>query len=57
MCFAYYGLAVAPDGYPPRIAGVQHVPLWKMLPAPTPAITETGPHTGSGFFMSVKTAG
>src|ERR1700675_1521489 len=42
-------LAVVPDGYPPRIAGTQHVPLWKILPAPTPAITETGPREGPGF--------
>ena len=27
--FAYFRLAVPPDGYPPRIAGGQHVPLWK----------------------------
>jgi len=36
---AYCALAVAPDAYPPRITGVQLVPLWKMLPAPTPANT------------------
>src|SRR5262245_89644 len=47
---AYYELAVAPDAYPPRITGGQHVPLWKMLPAPTPANTETGPLSGLGFF-------
>lgn len=56
MRFAYCHLAVAPDGYPPRIAGVQHVPLWKMLPAPTLAITETGPYMGPGFFVRLKTA-
>jgi len=48
---AYYEFAVAPDAYPPRITGVQFVPLWKMLPAPTPANTETGPLSGLGFFL------
>jgi len=30
--------------------GAQLVPLWTMLPAPTPANTETGPLSGPGFF-------
>jgi len=50
LTFAYSALAVAPDAYPPRISGAQLVPLWKMLPAPTPANTETGPLSGPGFF-------
>src|SRR5262245_32053072 len=37
--------------YPPRIAGRQLVPLWKILPAPTSAITETGSPQGPGFLV------
>src|SRR6476469_3432334 len=53
---AYCRLAVAPDAYPPRITGAQLVPLWKMLPAPTPANTETGPLSGPGFFGRARNA-
>ena len=54
MCFAYSRLAVVPDRYPPRITGAQLVPLWKMLPAPTLAITATGPLRGPVFFVTPK---
>src|SRR5262249_60258522 len=33
----------------PESPARQHVPLWKTLPAPTPAITETGPPGGPVF--------
>src|SRR5262245_63674875 len=46
---AYCTFAVAPDAYPPRITGGQLVPLWKMLPAPTPANTKPGPFRGPVF--------
>src|SRR5262245_56263889 len=46
---AYCTFAVAPDAYPPRITGEQLVPLWKMLPAPTPANTKPGPFRGPVF--------
>src|SRR5262249_600188 len=53
---AYYAFAVAPDAYPPRIPGGQLVPLWKMLPAPTPANTEIGPRSGPDFLSRADIA-
>src|SRR6478736_2405164 len=35
---------------PPRIAGGQHVPLWKMLSAPRRQLLKSGPPRGPIFF-------
>ena len=41
--------ADAPDRYPPRVAGVQHVPLWSCCRPPRRHTLKPGP-TGPGFF-------
>ena len=46
--------AVAPDGILPESPVHSLVPLWKLLPASTPANTETGPLSGPGFLLASR---
>jgi len=48
--------AAAPDVYPPRVAGAQHVPLWRCCRSPHRHTLKPGPVNGARFFWTIAPA-